>query len=115
MMCESRGSDTTKPDSPPPATNQSAGPTAPQSVRVSIDLAEVPGALTKPAIIVYPRPMLPGVIGTVKTAFLRLDNCVDAIGIGSGNGNADLAEDSSGKSVAFEMFPSNAVVLRAIQ
>src|SRR5437667_10813476 len=59
--------------------------------------------------------MLPGVIGTVKTAFLRLDNCVDAIGIGSGNGNADLAEDSSGKSVVFEMFISNAVVLRAIQ
>src|SRR2546430_17105250 len=59
--------------------------------------------------------MLAGVIGTVKTAFLRLDNCVDAIGIGSGNGNADLAEDSSGKSVPFEMFPSNSVVVRPIQ
>ena len=59
--------------------------------------------------------MLSGVIGTIKAAFLCLDDCIDAIRIGSGNGDADLAEDSSGKPVAFEVLPCNAIIFRSVE
>ena len=38
--------------------------------------------------------MLAGIIGTIEAAFFRLDDCVNAIGIGAGNSDADLAENS---------------------
>ena len=59
--------------------------------------------------------MLAGVIRTIKTAFLRLDDCIDAIRICAGNGNTDLAKNSFWEAVAFEMFPGNAVIFGTIE
>ena len=59
--------------------------------------------------------MLPGIIGTVKTAFLRLDDRINAIGIGTGNRDADLTQDSLGETVTLEMFPGNAIVFRSVK
>src|SRR5213079_390563 len=50
---------------------------------------------------IYSRPMLASVIGAVETALLRFDDRIDAIGISSGDGDADPAENSIGKT-----FPS---------
>ena len=59
--------------------------------------------------------MLASVIGAVETAFLRLDDGIDAIGISSGNGDADPAEDSIGKTIPLQAFPCYAVVFRPVQ
>src|SRR6266571_4008328 len=59
--------------------------------------------------------MLPGVIRAVEPAFLGLDDCIDAIGIRSRNGDADLAEHSARKTVALKTFPRNAVIFRTIK
>ena len=83
--------------------------------RISVNLTEIPGPLTKAAVIIYSSPMLSGVIGTVKAAFLRLDDCISAVRIGSRNGNTDLAEDSSRKPISFQMFPGDTIIVGAIQ
>src|SRR5947208_5894105 len=83
--------------------------------RVSIDFTEVPRALSKPTLVVYTGPMLAGVIGAVKPAFLRLDDCVNAVGIRTRNGDADLTKDSFGKAVTLEMFPRDAIIFRPIK
>ena len=59
--------------------------------------------------------MLASVIGAVETSILRLDDGVDAIGISSGNGDADPAENSIGKTIPLQAFPCYAVVFRSIQ
>src|SRR5690349_19417765 len=59
--------------------------------------------------------MLPCIVGAIETAFLGLDNCVHAIGIGSRNGDADLAQDSVGKTVSLEPFPCDAIIFRSVQ
>ena len=59
--------------------------------------------------------MLPGVIRTVEPAILSLDDRIDAIGIGSRNGDADLAKDSAGKTIALETFPRHTVIFRTIK
>ena len=59
--------------------------------------------------------MLTGIIGTVKAALFRFYDRINTVGIGAGNSDPDLAEDSVGKAIALEMFPGNAVILGAIQ
>ena len=59
--------------------------------------------------------MLAGIIGAIESTLFRLDDRINAIGIGPGNGDADLAENTFGKTVPFEMFPCDAVILRAIK
>ena len=83
--------------------------------RVCINFAEIPGALTKPAIVIHASPVLPGIIRAVKPAFLGLDNRIDAIRIGSRNGDADLAQDSARKTVAFQTFPRHAIIFRTVK
>src|SRR6266403_3535120 len=78
--------------------------------RVRVNFAEIPGALTKPAVVVPARPFLAGVIGAVQAAFLCFNNRVNAVWIGAGNGDPDLAKNSVGQSVALKLFPGNAVV-----
>ena len=59
--------------------------------------------------------MLPGIIGAVEAALLGLDDSIDAVGIGAGNGYADLAENAFGKTVPLEMLPGDAIIFRAIK
>ena len=59
--------------------------------------------------------MLPRIIGTVKTAFLRLDDRINAVGIGAGNRDTDLAQDSLRETVTLQMFPRNAIVFRSVE
>src|SRR5438094_1069720 len=59
--------------------------------------------------------MLASVIGAVEISILRLDDGVDAIGISSGNGDADPSENSIGKTIPLQAFPCYAVVFRSIQ
>ena len=84
-------------------------------LRVSINFAEIPGALTKPAIVIRARPMLPGIIRAVEPAFLGFDDCIDAIGIGSRNRDADFAQDSARKTIALETFLRHAVIFRTVK
>ena len=49
--------------------------------------------------------MLAGVVGAEEAAVLRFDNRVDTIGISSGNGDADPAENSVRKTIPFQAFP----------
>ncbi|MGH9550782.1 MAG: hypothetical protein ACRD3W_15480 [Terriglobales bacterium] len=83
--------------------------------RVSINFAEVPGALAKPAIVIHASPMLPGILRAVEPAFLGLDDRIDAIRIRSGNRDTDLAQDSAGKTIALEAFPRHAVIFRTVK
>ena len=59
--------------------------------------------------------MLASVVGAVQTAVFRLDDGIDAIGISSGKGDANPAENSIGKTISFQAFPCYAVVFRSIQ
>ena len=59
--------------------------------------------------------MLSGIIGAVKTAFLRLDDCINAVGIGTGNRDTDPSQDSFGEAIALETFPRHAIVFRSIE
>src|SRR5207237_6093052 len=59
--------------------------------------------------------MLASVIGAVETAVFRLDDGIDAIGISSGNRDADPAENSIRKTISFYSLPCYAVVFRPIQ
>ena len=59
--------------------------------------------------------MLPGIVRAEETALLGLDDCIDAVSIRSGNGDADFAEDSAWKAVALETFPRGAIVFRPIK
>src|SRR5215471_21794768 len=59
--------------------------------------------------------MLARIVGPEESAILRLDDGIDAIGISSGNGDADPAEDSIGQTITLETFPCDAVVFRPIQ
>src|SRR5438045_9219308 len=59
--------------------------------------------------------MLASVIGAVETVLLRFDDGVDAIGISSGNGDADPAENSIGKTIPLQAFQCGAIVARSIQ
>src|SRR5947207_1124309 len=59
--------------------------------------------------------MLPGIIRAIEPAFLRLDDRIDAIGICSRNGDANLAQDSARKTVAFQTFPRHAVIFRTVK
>ena len=68
-----------------------------------------------PAVVIRASPMLPGVIRAVEPAFLGLDDRIDAIRIRSRNGDADLAQDSAGKTIALEAFPRHAVIFRTIK
>src|SRR5215471_14743138 len=83
--------------------------------RISVDLAEIPCALTKATIIVYTGPMLSGIIGTIKAAFLCFDGRINAVGIGSRNCNANPSEDTFGQAIAIEPFPGDAIVFRSIK
>src|SRR5206468_10531106 len=83
--------------------------------RVSIDFAEIPGALPKAAVIIYTGPMLSGVIGTIKAALFRLDDRINAVRIGTGHRDADLTEDSFRQAIALEMFPGNAIIFRSVE
>src|SRR6266566_1124559 len=59
--------------------------------------------------------MLSSIVGTIETTFFRLDDCIDAVGIGSGNRDANLAQDSARKSVSLQALPCDAVVFRPIK
>src|SRR5438874_13067715 len=59
--------------------------------------------------------MLASLIGEVETSVHPLDDRVDAIGIICGDGDADPAENSIGKTISFQAFPCYAVVFRSIQ
>src|SRR5215472_545056 len=83
--------------------------------RVGIDFAEIPGTLTKSAIVIHSSPMLSGIIGAVQPAVLRLDDCIDAIGISSGNRDTNPAENSIGKTISLEAFPRDAVVFGTVK
>src|SRR5438874_717035 len=81
---------------------------------ISINFAEIPGALPKAAVIIYTGPMLSGVIGTIKSALFRLDDRINAVRIGTGNRDSDLTEDSFGQAIALETFPGNAIIFRSV-
>jgi len=59
--------------------------------------------------------MLAGIIGTIESTLFRLDDRINAIGIGPGNGDADLAENAFRKTISLETFPRNAIVFRSIK
>src|SRR5215475_14557286 len=59
--------------------------------------------------------MLARIVRPEESAILGLDDGIDAIGISSGNGDADPAEDSIGQTITLEAFPCDAVVFRPIQ
>src|ERR1700730_3369884 len=82
---------------------------------IGVNFAEIPGALPKTSILVNARPMLPGIIRAIEPTFLRLDDCVNAIGIGARNGDADLAKNSIRQSVSFQMFPGHPVIFRMVK
>src|SRR5262249_46211899 len=82
---------------------------------VRVNFAEIPGTLTKSAVVIYSRPMLASVIGAVEAAVLRLDDGINAIGISSRSRDADPAENSIGKTIPLQAFPCYAVVFRSIQ
>src|ERR1043166_6496011 len=82
--------------------------------RVGIDFAKIPGTLTKSAVIVHSSPMLSRVIGAVQPAVLRLDDCIDTIGISSGNRDTNSAEDSIGKTIPVEAFPRDAIIFGTV-
>src|SRR5581483_3756598 len=83
--------------------------------RICIDFAEIPGALTKSAVLIYASPMLTGIVGGVKATFFSFDDCIHTVGIGTGNCHTDPSKDSFGETVSLEAFPSHAVVFRSIQ
>ena len=86
-----------------------------RGLRVSINFAEIPGALAKPAIVIHASPMLPGIIRAVEAAILGFDDRIDAVRIGARNSDADLAEDSARKTIALETFPRHAIIFRTIK
>src|SRR4051794_3473815 len=59
--------------------------------------------------------MFAGIIGPEKAALFGFDDGVDAIGVCTGDGNADASEDPVWQSITFQTFPSNAVIFRAIE
>src|ERR1700680_3182693 len=59
--------------------------------------------------------MLAGIIRAIKSALLRLDDRVNAIRVCAGNSHTDSSENSIRETIAFKMFPSHAVIFRAIQ
>ena len=61
---------------------------------VRINLAEIPGALTKTAVVVHFCPFLATVFRAINTALFCFDNRVNAIRIGAGNSNANFAENA---------------------
>src|SRR6266496_2667015 len=59
--------------------------------------------------------MLSGIIGTIKAAVLGLDDRINAVGIGTGNCDTDLTQDSIGEAPAFEAFPGNAIIFGSVE
>src|ERR1700730_7420919 len=82
---------------------------------IGVNFAEIPSALSKTAILVNARPMLPGIIRAIEPTFFRLDDCVNAIRISARNGDADLAKNSIRQSVSFQMFPGDPVIFRTVE
>src|SRR5258708_14243708 len=75
--------------------------------RVSINFAKIPGALPKPAVIIYTGPMLSGIIGTIKPTLFRLDDRINPVRIAPGNRDTHLTRNSFGQAIALETFPGN--------
>ena len=83
--------------------------------RVRVDLAEIPGTLTKTEVVIDLRPVIAAVVGLKDAAFLRLDDRVNAIGIGARNGHADAPENALRQTVSLQMLPGVAAIGRAIK
>src|SRR6266705_3436482 len=86
-----------------------------RAFRVREDVAEVPGTLAIALVFVDARPGIAPVIGAIESAFLRLDQRIDAVGIGAANGEANASQDSGGQAVPFEVLPGDAAVYRLVQ
>src|ERR1051326_9139868 len=82
---------------------------------IGVNLTEVPGALTKTAIVVYPRPMLTGILGAINAAVFCFNDGVNPVRVCTGNGDADFSQNSARQSISFQMLPGNAVVFRPVK
>ena len=52
-------------------------------LRIGKDVHVVPGALAITLVVVHARPRRAGVIGTVNSSLLRLNDCVNTVGVGT--------------------------------
>src|SRR5271169_1563868 len=63
-----------------------------RALRIREDVAEVPGALPVPLVLVDALPAGAGVVGAVQAAVLGLDEGPDALAVGRRHADADAAE-----------------------
>src|SRR5256885_15230572 len=82
---------------------------------VGKNVGVIPGALAEAVIVGEQLPVFAAIVGAVDAAFFRFDDSPDAIGIGSGNGDADASFDAFGKAVLFDFFPGAAAVRGTIK
>src|SRR6266404_2595433 len=76
------------------------------------DMGEIPGALAEAVVVGDERPVLATVVRAIESAFFSLNERVDNIRIGAGNGHADAPERAFGDAIAFDALPGGAVVVR---
>src|SRR6516225_6922586 len=74
------------------------------ALRIGEDVGEVPGALSETLVVVDFSPTLAAILGAIKTVrILGLDQGVDAVGVATGDGNANTPHQRTRQAIAFEV------------
>src|SRR5215468_914771 len=81
------------------------------ALRIGEDVGEVPGALSEALVVVDLSPTLAAILGAIQAArVLGLDQGVDAVGVATGDGNANAPDQRTRQTIAFEVLPGRTAV-----
>ena len=78
-------------------------------------MTEIPAAFVEPMIVVHARPRRAGIVAAIQPAGLRIDDCIDARGAARRNGQPNLAKADARETLAEQLRPRQAVVVRDVQ
>ncbi len=78
--------------------------------RIGKNMRVVPGALSEAVIRIDPRPTSAAIIGAENSTLLRFDGRIDTAAVRARDGNADAAQRTGGKTVAFDLLPGDSAV-----
>src|SRR3954452_11531254 len=74
----------------------------------------VPGALAEAMVVVHQAPVFAAIVRTIESTFFIFNQRIDAVGL-SRHCNADSANHSTRKAVAFDLCPGASAIARAIK
>src|SRR5262250_1778666 len=81
------------------------------ALRIGEDVGEVPGALSEALVVVDLSPTVAAILGAIQAArVLGLDQGVDAVGVATGDGNANAPDQRTRQTIAFEVLPGRSAV-----